>query len=193
MLFRNDDVSSDTKSEELKVFCELFDKYGFKLVQGITLYGDAIPIHYSWTNEMIDMRCINPFEENKEVVHYLQLRNDEIAIHGYKHLHYPEMNFDEATEGILKAKAILKSLFDRKIKYFIPPFNEIDIGMVRFCSENNLEVLSLAGEHLELLLDNSDPPINNIYRSHFWRFFQVYPNGIRRLDRLLAAIKAKYG
>lgn len=191
IIFRNDDVSSGTNLNELKRFSELFDKYNFDLVQGITLYGGVIPVDHTWDNDTIDYKCTDSFEDNKEVVQYLKARNDKIGIHGIKHYHYMDLPIYMAEAGILCAKKKLGEIFDREVSYFIPPFNEISDELREFCKKNGLEVLADEGEHLELLLDKKDPPIADHFRCHYWRFFKVYPNGLERLDKLLSRIRSK--
>lgn len=188
MLFRNDDISSDTKLEELERFCDIFDKYGFKIIHGVTIFGPLIPMDSSWSNQNIDLICIEKFTDNKDVIEYLFSRNDEIAVHGYKHYHYLNIEQDMGY-GVGIAKRTLEDIFQRPVKYFIPPFNEHDALTDYYCSKYDLEILDSKGEHLELYLDREPPNIDTNWRCHSWRFYSVYIDGYAKLDVLLGKIK----
>ena len=52
-IIRNDDVAFDTDINELKQFCEICDKYNFKILQAITVRGICIPIDVANSDEYI--------------------------------------------------------------------------------------------------------------------------------------------
>jgi hypothetical protein len=162
-IIRNDDVAYDTKIEELKEFCEICDKYGYKIIQAITPMG--VGGHYArstMTNELIKLRSLKRFEDNKQVVEFLKIRDDLIGVHGLWHTHAP--NEDE----IKKAKEMLVKL-GFKPTYFVPPFNEgyypkeID-GLV--VSQLDFK----KGDLLETFLHSDKIPTSPIMYLHSWRF-----------------------
>ena len=161
-LIRNDDVSADTTLDEIKTFCKVCDKYGFKIIQGITPIGEAKKIKTArMTNEQIKVASSKLFSENKEVVDYLASRNDLIAVHGLWHTHSPSI------EEIKYAKIILEGL-GLKPSYFVPPFNE---GQYPDLVEGlKVSILSAdKGERLEDFLESGVPNSPIVYL-HSWRF-----------------------
>ena len=65
-LIRNDDVAFDTSPEEIKQFCEICDKYGYRILHAITSMGEPRKIKSSrMTNDQIRMTSGRLFGENR--------------------------------------------------------------------------------------------------------------------------------
>lgn len=160
-IIRNDDVAYDTRINEIKKFCEICDKHGFRILQAITLIGECKKTHAVMMNDEIRQISNRKFEENKEVLEYIKSRQDLIGIHGLWHTHAPTV------EEIKRAKAILHKL-GLDATYFVPPFNEGDYpdevgGLI-------VSKLSLKnGDRLEDFLKRGIPTSPVMYL-HSWRF-----------------------
>ncbi|MEA1925841.1 MAG: DUF2334 domain-containing protein [Patescibacteria group bacterium] len=170
IILRNDDVSVDTDIEEIKRFCEVCDRCGFRILQCITPLGRTHEIDVRMSNEEIK-KLKGRFLDNGELVNFLKSRNDLIAIHGLWHTHEPSE--DEAEE----AKKILKEFYPT---YFVPPFNEGEYGK-EFCG---LKV-SQKTQRLEDYLDKGTPTDEIVYL-HSWRFGNWYP--FNKLEKCLKRI-----
>lgn len=160
-LIRNDDVAFDTNPSEIKRFCEIVDKYGYRILQAIIPIGESRKIKSSrMTNDQIRAVSNRLFSENQEVLGYLRNRQDLIGVHGLWHTHKPNI------EEIKTAKFILQGLGFNPT-YFVPPFNEGDypgeISGLKLCK------LSEKKERLELYLDKGNPTYPIMYL-HSWRF-----------------------
>jgi hypothetical protein len=163
-LIRNDDVSFDTKLEEIKQFCEIADKYGYKIIQAIIPIGEARKIKSSrLNNNQIRNLSNRLFSENQAVYEYLKKRRDLIGIHGLWHTHKPNQ------EEIKTAKSILQGLGFNPT-YFIPPFNEGDypeeIAGLKLC-----QLSMKKGQRLEDFLEKGTPTSEIMYL-HSWRFVE---------------------
>lgn len=180
-IIRNDDVNFDTDINELKSFCEVCDKHGFKILQAITLIGECKKIHSKMNNDEIKKVSNRRFEENKRVVEFIKKRNDLIGVHGLWHTHSP------TNVEIKEAKEKLVSLgFDPA--YFIPPFNE---GDYQETSEGlTVSKLSLKnGERLEDFIKTGTPASPIMYL-HSWRFNNDWYT-FEDLDKCLERLSTK--
>ncbi len=182
-LIRNDDVAFDTEIEEIKKFCEICDKYGFKIIQAIMPIGEAKKIKTRrMTNDQIKSVSSRLFSENKEVLSYLRERNDFIGIHGLWHSHQPTI------EEIETAKFILQGLGFNPT-YFVPPFNEGDYpDEIVDLRTSNLS--DKRGERLEDFLEEGVPNAQVMYL-HSWRFAKGWYT-FEVLDRCLYRLSEKY-
>ena len=179
-IIRNDDVAFDTTLEEISKFCQIADKYGYKIIQAIIPIGEAKLIKSSrMNNNQIRATSNRLFSENKKVVEYLKSRQDLIGIHGLWHTHKPNV------EEIETAKSILQGLGFNPT-YFIPPFNEGDYPK----DFAGLKVCNLSmrrGERLEDFLDKGTPQAEIMYL-HSWRFvhgwytFDMLEGCLQRLE-----------
>lgn len=170
-IIRNDDVSRDTALSDIKWFSELCDKYGFKILQGITVIGDTHGIDVRMTNE--EILSEGTIFENTEVIDFLGKRNDLIAVHGLFHTHEPTIEEIETAKEILINGGL-------KPTYFIPPFNEGIYGDY-VC---DLKV-SAETQRLEDYLDDGVPTDEIVYL-HSWRFGDWYPKN--KLEKCLKKI-----
>lgn len=180
-IIRNDDVAFDTGLDEIKKFCEICDRYGYKIIQAITVIGECRRSRATMTNDNIRLASFRRFSENKELVEFLKSRNDYIAVHGLWHTHEP------TEEEIVTAKSILEEL-GFKPTHFVPPFNEGDyqseIAGLTTCK------LSLEkGERLEDFINQGIPTAPIMYL-HSWRFTNNYFT-FGQLDRCLARLASE--
>lgn len=160
-IIRNDDVAFDTDPEEIKRFCQICDKYGYKILHGIMPIGEARKIKSAkMTNDLIRAASSRLFSENREVLAFLKDRRDLIGVHGLWHTHKPSREEIETAKFILQGLGLVPA-------YFIPPFNEGDypdeISGLKLCK------LSEKKERLELYLDKGNPTYPIMYL-HSWRF-----------------------
>lgn len=175
---RNDDVAYDTEIENLKRFCDICDKYGFKIIQCITLLGECKKSHAMMTNEEIKSASNKNFFNNTEVVDYLKKRNDLIAVHGLWHTHKPtEEEIEQAKKFLINAGF--------NPTYFVPPFNE-GIYNKEVCGLTVNKLSLEAGERLEDFLDSGEPQGEIVYL-HSWRFGDWYK--FEQLEKCLARLK----
>lgn len=179
-LIRNDDVSFDTDISEIKQFCEIADKYDYKIIQAIIPIGEARKIKSArMTNDQIRATSSRLFSENQEILEYLSKRNDLIGIHGLWHTHKP------SAEEIKTAKSILTGLGFNPI-YFIPPFNEGDYPK-DFVGLKTCKLSMKNGERLEDFLEKGTPAAEIMYL-HSWRFNNDWYT-FEKLDKCLERIK----
>lgn len=208
IIFRNDDVAADTNLEHFREFCELFHRYGFVQLHGITLYGkvndtlivDDIP----WMYEEITPDEIFVYEkcvkvstdyigDNKGLIEYLNAIPDPLALHGLYHSDYSQMTYEQQEHDIQEGLRLLNILFpNKKIDTFIAPFNHVNDATYEICRKYGLKISALEGEHLEDRLDNGKGPIyeGELYRYHHHRFYPestyyYYDLSIEKLDAYL--------
>lgn len=181
-IIRNDDVNFDTDINEIRTFCEICDRYGYKIIQAITLLGECRKARNFMGNEEIRLSSFKRFEENGEVVKYLKSRNDMVGVHGLWHTHEP------SGEEIKKGKELLTS-FGFNPTYFVPPFNEGSYPE----SVEGLTTCKLSlqdGDNLETFL-NEGTPKSAIMYLHSWRFAtHKFGCSFEKLDACLARLNA---
>ena len=186
--FRNDDVSVDTELPFFRDFCAIFHKYGFRQVHAVTLYGLCNYKHTYENSYCVyagypTLSCLSNaqikelsadfcFEDNTELIQYLQEIPDEIGLHGLYHTNYAKMSFEEQQHDMSLGLEILKYLFpNKKIRYFIPPFNLRNSATYAVAAELGLTVLGDEGVHLEENLSNLTLEPGIWYRYHHHRFY----------------------
>lgn len=176
MIIRNDDVAFDTSVDDLQRFCQLCDKHGLKILQGITFRGGIMPIDYRQSNDIIKTFCRdNVITDNKLLVDYLLSRDDLIAVHGLWHTHEPTVDEIDIAKGLLLGIGFNPT-------YFIPPFNEGEYGN-EVCG---LKVSNANAQNVEHFLKSDLIPETEIAYTHFWRYGRWYP--WEDLDRCLERI-----
>jgi hypothetical protein len=165
MIVRNDDVSVDTCVADLQRFCDICDRRGLKILQGITVMGNTgSKIDYRMTNDQIKALGGGLVFENEELIDYLIQRNDLIAVHGLWHTHEP------SESEIESAKRMLTRVY-LKPTYFIPPFNEGEYEN-EVCG---LKVSTKDAQNIEHYFQTEDVPITEIAYTHYWRYSKWYP------------------
>ncbi len=206
--FRNDDVSWDTPLDWFKRFCGIFHQHGFSQIHGVTLFGKTMtrfrhggePVEYEHTPNIARLPNARirelsrgfPFEDRDDLIEYLRTSEDEIALHGLYHTDYSAMTPEEQQAEIAVGLAILKRLFpEKRIRYFIPPFNRKNEDTPRICREFSLALVGTTGVHLEEKLAELVVEPETWYRYHHHRFypgstFDYYRLSLERLDSALA-------
>lgn len=186
--FRNDDISYDTDFNHFKQFCELFHKYGYTQLHGVTLHGTTNPVHthndtpveypdhdsiVNLSNDEIKKLAQGQdFVLRKDIIDYLNDSEDEVALHGLYHSDYSKMSEQEQREDIKEGLEQLQQLFPNKlIRYFIAPFNRTNSSLYGVCAEFGLEVLEAQGVHLEEGIDTIKLQPDTWYRYHHHRFY----------------------
>jgi len=154
---RNDDVAFDTDVEHLKKFNEICDRYGFKIIQAITVRGICRPIDSKMSNDEIKRMSDVSVFDNKELIDYLKTRDDIFAVHGYWHTHEP------TKEDIKQAKQELKE-HGLEPTFFVTPFNE-----GTYPKKIQGLIVSQITERLESFIDGGTPTDEIVYL-HSWRF-----------------------
>lgn len=162
-LIRNDDISYATDMGSIKIFCEICDRYDFKVIQAIIPFGNYESVKKQ--NEYIRTPFCHTFREHTELIEYLKGRDDFIAVHGLWHTHEPSEN------EILIGKNYLQELGLKPV-FYSPPFNEGDypdeVAGLKTCK------LDMAkGERLEDFLKEGTPTAPIMYL-HSWRFGKWY-------------------
>lgn len=165
MIIRNDDVSYDTDLGSLQRFCEICDRYGFKIMQAITPLGECRKVNAKMDNKRIWASSNMTLPQNKELLTYLKSRKDDIGVHGLWHSHVP-------TEMDITVGKGLLMYWGLKPTYFVPPFNEgqysEQVAGLKTCKLNMYK-----GERLEDFLKEGTPEAPIMYL-HSWRFGKWY-------------------
>ena len=207
-IFRNDDVSPDTDIKKFKDFCQSFYKEGFTQIHAVTLsgrcnvthqygglaceYPQRPPISF-WTNDEIRKASASlQIEDNIELVDFLNNSPDELAFHGSAHFDFSQMNERELRREFSEGLSRMHKLFpNKKISYFVPPFNRTTKLVERIAKEFSLEILNTDGIHFEEDLQKISSFSNIQYRYHHHRFypeskFSCYPLSIQLLQKSLS-------
>lgn len=178
MIIRNDDVAYDTfLNGDLRRFCNLCDKYGFRILQGVTPFGGVLQITDPQTpNTIIKSFCAGKtIVDCEPLLDYLRSRNDLIAVHGLFHTHIPPIEEVEAAKEFIISVGLNPT-------YYIPPFNEGDYQRT-VCG---LKLSAADAQNVEHFLKSDSVPTTEIAYTHFWRYGKWYP--WEDLDRCLARI-----
>jgi hypothetical protein len=183
-LIRNDDIAFDTDIRELKRFCEICDRYGYKIIQSITSIGEIKKIKSAkMNNDQIKAISSKTFSENKEVLEYLKERSDLIGVHGLWHTHSPTVKEIETSKNMLIKLGLTPT-------YFVPPFNEGEYE-VKVAGLITSQLSTNKGERLEDFLEIGTPTAGIMYL-HSWRFdnswytFESLDKCLKRLANLHA-------
>lgn len=164
-LIRNDDVNFDTELGSLQRFCEICDRYGFKIMQAITPLGECRKVNAKMSNAEIIKSSNRQLIENTEVYDYLKSRDDLIGVHGFMHTHAPD-----ELEVAFGRDYLRRWGFEPT--YFVPPFNEgeypDEVASLKTC-----QLYMAKGERLEDFLKEGTPTAPIMYL-HSWRFGKWY-------------------
>ena len=162
MIIRNDDVAFDTNLGHFRCFCEICDRYGFRVLQAITLMGITRPVDVRMSDD--EIRGLGEGKglgDNIPLLQYLQSREDLVGVHGLWHTHQP------SGEDVELARLALEG-YGLHPEYFIPPFSEGSYGE-RFAGLR----VAQGGQRLEDFL-GSGVPTDEIVYLHSWRFDGSY-------------------
>lgn len=204
--FRNDDVSADTDIDAFRNFCGLFSARGWTQLHGVTLFGltnsyrmhDGECVEYENTpslgvlpNDRIrELSRGAVFEERSDLIRFLNQSPDDIAVHGLYHTDYSAMNAVEQHMEMSEALSILRRLFpEKKIQWFIAPFNRTNAETYKVADSLGLKVLAFDGVHLEESLHTVSLESQTWYRYHHHRFYpeSTFPHWQLSADGLAAA------
>lgn len=206
-LFRNDDVSWDTNLEHFRRFCAVFHKYGHTQIHGVTLRGctnvtylhNGSEVEYEGFDSVAKLSnaTIRRLSEGKtienrsELIDFLNISPDEVALHGLYHTDYSVMSAEEQDRDICEGLAQMRRLFPAKrIRFFIAPFNRTNAATYEVAARYGLKVSAGEGIHLEQQLNNLVVLPKQWYRYHHHRFypesrFATYNLSIEKLDEAL--------
>ena len=204
--FRNDDVSADTDINAFGEFCRLFWGHGWTQLHGVTLLGltnsyrmhEGECVEYENTpslgvlpNDRIrELSRGAIFEERSDLIRFLNQSPDDIAVHGLYHTDYSIMNAVEQDAEMSEALSILRRLFpEKKIQWFIAPFNRTNAETYKVADSLGLKVLAFDGVHLEESLHTVSLESQTWYRYHHHRFYpeSTFPHWQLSVDGLAAA------
>lgn len=178
-LLRNDDCAFDTSLQEIRTFCDLCDRYGFRVLHAITPIGAVRHIDAAWDNDRIRRESGNRlFLDNTPVLEYLQARRDLdlFAVHGLWHTHAVSRYELDAAEVLLDVAGV-------DITWQVPPFNDP--------ASRGSEALHWSGPEcprLEAYLERPAAlPETDIAYLHSWRF-EHGPFAWAQLERCLKAL-----
>lgn len=192
---RNDDVAYDTSGNELVKFCTLCDKHGMSIMHAVTPIGDLKVLHadsaHTMDNDQLRMVTgIEAVNENHAVLYHIKHRKDAVGLHGWQHLHYPKLEWEQMVSSIALGSMFLDWFFNTRIFWFVAPFNEIDDNVVAAAAKSALGVLAADGPHLEEIILGHEPipeqPDGLIYRCHSWRFGERF--SYNQLDDVLSEL-----
>ena len=206
--FRNDDVSADTSLERFQEFCSIFQKYGINQIHGVTLRGQTNS-YFTYQNDSVEyeghpnvgklpnslIRTLSEdfrFEDRKDLINYLNESPDEIALHGLYHTDHGVMTAVEQREDMAKGLELLRKLLpEKRIRYFIAPFNRTNQYTYQVAAEFGLKVLAAEGVHLEEQLHDLHFEPETWYRYHHHRFYpestvRYFKLSLEALDAALA-------
>lgn len=192
-VFRNDDVSADTEVESFRTFCAVFDRYGFRQLHGVTIWG---PVSnptgenrlYAKGKQGIIEHCNRHIETNPKLVTFLNDRDDELAFHGHFHICYAHESYDSQMAELEEASAAMARLFPRKkVSVFVPPFNATNNHTRRACERLGLEINDATNS---VLLETANEPqpdwLNKTLRYHYWKYGSKIP--LQKLEHQLNVI-----
>lgn len=183
MIVRNDDVHVATDVDHLAQFCSIVDQAGFQIIHGVTPIGDLRSLYEDGlgglSNEEISARCGRTcLLENHRLINFLGQRRvlgrDAIGLHGWEHHRFPLYQPMEQLWMMQLGVGFLEWLWrSQEVRYFVAPFNQIDVNTEIAARELGLMVLAEAGANLEAIVQGiEDPPTDSaaILRCHSWRF-----------------------
>jgi len=148
MYLRCDDIFVDTNIEHCKRIWDLIGKYRFNQILGVVARGEGEPIlrhkPARQGNKWILRNTGNKwFGKNQELVALIkeQLeKGDFLGLHGYYHISYRKEPFDTQKEHLEIGKCYLETLFNSKVKYFVPPFNGYNQDTEKAASSLGMEI-----------------------------------------------------
>ena len=145
---RCDDTFVDTDADVVDRIWYGIHRRGFKHIIGVTPIGEGEPIYHEkplkkgnqWIDNATGDRCIS--ENRKLLFIILRYHNlgAEIALHGYKHLDYTQLNYYEQLEHLGNGKLLLEKTLNIPIRLFIPPFNKYNQDTIDVCKILDLEI-----------------------------------------------------
>lgn len=80
-------------------------------------------------------------EKNKDILKMIYNDKHEIGNHGYSHVDYNKLSYNENKEGIVKAHNIIKEILDIDSKYFAPPSGAYNDNTVKAAKDLGYELI----------------------------------------------------
>ena len=80
-------------------------------------------------------------EKNKEILRMIYNDNHEIGNHGYSHVDYDKLSYNENKEGIIKTHNIIKETLNIDSKYFAPPSGAYNDNTVKATKDLGYELI----------------------------------------------------
>ena len=80
-------------------------------------------------------------EKNKDILKMIYNDKHEIGNHGYSHVDYNKLSYNENKEGIVKAHNIIKEVLDIDSKYFAPPSGAYNDNTVKAAKDLGYELI----------------------------------------------------
>lgn len=80
-------------------------------------------------------------QKNPELVKSIQSYNHEIGNHGYKHIDYSKLSYEDSKQEILKANEILKDITGVTPKLFAPPSGAFNDNTIKAAKDLNSKVI----------------------------------------------------
>lgn len=80
-------------------------------------------------------------ENNQEVLKLIASEGHEIGNHGYNHIDYNKLNFEQNYEEIKKADLIIEDIIGKSPRYFAPPSGAFNDNTIDAAQELNYKVI----------------------------------------------------
>ena len=177
MIYRNDDVCYDADIKQYKKIQDILGEYGIKECYSVIPVGRTIflPKANIRPREKVEMIVgDNPVNTDKEADKFIRdsLKDGHsISLHGYKHINFSRVSYDEQYDMIKEGKRFLEEEYNTEVKYFVPPFNSYNKYTVLICKRLGLEILGANDNQLEWLVrDGKDFTDDEYCWYHAWRF-----------------------
>ncbi|WP_319782072.1 DUF2194 domain-containing protein [Oceanisphaera sp. IT1-181] len=183
---RDDDTSYHTTIDDLEL---AYSRWWGEVPISLAVVPFSVSSHgndRAYTNSTRQDKY-SAISENQDLVRYLKEKvkkgHVEIMLHGYTH-EYKNVegssiseciwkSFEQLSKEVAHGKIYLESLFDTKVKVFVPPSNHIDKDGIRIIKNESLCLSGMMGVW-------GDRPISLDYfyawlKRWSWRFFKGYP------------------
>lgn len=164
MIFRNDDISSNTNLVHVR---EIYDKIKSKyptcrIISGVTLFSRGGIKGSVYDDVPFKNKPLKWFYDVDSVVSNLDRIPGEIAAHGTLHVDHTKLSRDAQEMSILTACNYLQT------KLFIPPFNKFNDRTLDICVSNNIDLIS--GAVWKSLEFNKFDSNYKFWYFHSWRY-----------------------
>lgn len=130
----------------------------------------AFACNVDWGNEYIE-EMLNIFKEynikityfptgrwaekNPDLLKTIAKEGHEIGNHGYNHIDYNKLNFEQNYEEIQKAHISIKNIINKDMKYFAPPSGAYNDNTIEAAKELNYKVIMWSIDTIDWREDSS--------------------------------------
>jgi hypothetical protein len=166
MIFRNDDVSSNTDIIEMReIYNVLFEEFpSCSIISGVNIFSRSSNNGAVYQDLPLKSKSLDYFLKVNNIYHPPKIYKVTIASHGLWHFDHTKVSKD------LKKASIVTSCSLLGTSMFIPPFNKWDDGMDKICQDNGIEMIK-SDEHGWKSADiNEFNPEHNFWYFHSWRW-----------------------